>query len=338
MVALYGPLFVFLVLSEYLNAVFSRKYDLLGLSAIQRIPFAFKPSVMALYLVFSTILFLLVLRFLKPLFAFVEGKADAEKARTASIRMPWVIILFQVGAWSVGTFVFYAMRGWVAESGIPLYLGILSKVVTGFISSTYVAFCINLILQDARRSLGIKVIRPSERDIFSRGKDHLATFAGMAFLLGYSFFISQYFSSTGTVFGLLPFLQKVTPAFLVLGLVGMVPIFLSKREYRMQVNGILAEMRELTQGTLDHSRLIDIVTFDELGELSMHVNRNILQFREFSESIRSLAEHLTEASLSLAATAQQSSSVSNQQAAAVAEVVSTMEDSCLLYTSPSPRD
>ena len=337
MVALYGPLFVFLVLSEYLNAVFSRKYDLLGLSAIQRIPFAFKPSVMALYLVFSTILFLLVLRFLKPLFAFVEGKADAEKARTASIRMPWVIILFQVGAWSVGTFVFYAMRGWVAESGIPLYLGILSKVVTGFISSTYVAFCINLILQDARRSLGIKVIRPSERDIFSRGKDHLATFAGMAFLLGYSFFISQYFSSTGTVFGLLPFLQKVTPAFLVLGLVGMVPIFLSKREYRMQVNGILAEMRELTQGTLDHSRLIDIVTFDELGELSMHVNRNILQFREFSESIRSLAEHLTEASLSLAATAQQSSSVSNQQAAAVAEVVSTMEDSDRLGKSAAER-
>ena len=337
MAALYGPLFVFLVLSEYLNSMFSEKYDLLGLSAVQRIPLAFKPTVMALYLLFTTILFLMVLRFLKPLFDFVEGRADAEKARGAAIRMPWVIILFQVGAWSLGTFVYYAMRGWVAESGIPLAFGILSKVVTGFLSSTYVAFGINLILQDSRRSLGIKVIRPGERDIFSRTKDYLATFAGMRFIVGYSLFIAQCFASVGVVHGFLTFLQRTSLAFLTLGLVGVVPIFLSKREYRLQVNGILKEMRELTQGTRDQSRLIDIVTFDELGELSMHVNRNILQFREFSDSIRTLAEHLTEASLSLAATAQQSSSVSNQQAAAVAEVVSTMEDSDRLGKSAAER-
>jgi len=337
MAALYGPLFAFLVLSEYLNAVFSRKFDLMGLSAIQRVPFAFKPTAMVLFLVFTTILFLIVLRFLKPLFDFIEGRADAEKARGAAIRMPWVIILFQVVAWSLGTLFYYATHGWVTEVGMPLAFGIMSKIVTGFISSMYVAFCINLILQDARRSLGIKVIRPGERDIFSRIKDYLATIAGTGYIVGYSLFIAQYYSSLGTAFDLLPFLQKALPAFLALGLVGIVPIFLSKREFRLQVKGILKEMRELTQGTQDGSRLIDIVTFDELGELSMHVNRNILQFREFSDSIRSLAEHLTEASLSLAATAQQSSSVSNQQAAAVAEVVSTMEDSDRLGKSAAER-
>ena len=337
LVALYGSLFVFLALSEFINAVYNPKYDLQGLSILARVPLAFKPTVMVLYLVFTTVLFLMVMRYLKPLLSFVADGRDPDKARGAAIGMPWTIILFQVGAWTAGTFAYYAMRGWQAESGIHVSFGISTKVVTGFLSALYVTFIINLIMQESKRSLGVTDIRPGERDIFSRYKDYLAAIAGILFVVVYGAYISSYFATRDAQLGRLAFFAQAVPGFVVLGLVGLIPIFLSKREYYMQVDGILNEMRELSEGTINRSNQIDIVNFDELGELSMYVNMNVIRYREFADSIQELAASLTEASLSLATTAQQNSSVSNQQAAAVAEVVSTMEDSDRLGKTAAER-
>jgi methyl-accepting chemotaxis protein len=200
-----------------------------------------------------------------------------------------------------------------------------------------VTFFINLIMQESKRSLGVTDIRPGERDIFSRYKDYLATISGVLFVVVYASYISSYFAASGERLETLMFITRAMPGFLVLGVVGVIPVFLSKREYNMQVEGILKEMRELTEGTIDRSNQIDIVNFDELGELSMYVNRNVVRYREFADSIQNLVASLTEASLSLATTAQQNSSVSNQQAAAVAEVVSTMEDSDRLGKTAAER-
>jgi len=335
--ALYGSLFIFLVLSEFFNAAYNTKYDQRGLSLLDRIPLAFKPSVMALYVVFTTILFMMVMRYLKPLLSFVADARDPDKARVAAIRMPWTIILFQVGAWTVGTLAYYALRGWQAESGIHVTYGIATKLVTGFLSAMYVTFFINLIMQESKRSLGVTDIRPGERDIFSRYKDYLATVSGVLFIVVYASYISGYFAASGEKLETLSYLLRALPGFLVLGVVGVIPIFLSKREYHNQVDGILKEMHDLSSGTIDRSHQIDIVNFDELGELSMYVNQNIVRYREFADSIQHLVASLTDASLSLATTAQQNSSVSNQQAAAVAEVVSTMEDSDRLGKKAAER-
>jgi len=335
--ALYGSLFVFLVLSEFINAAYNPKYDLLGLSLLERVPLAFKPTVMALFVVFTTILFVLVMRYLKPLLSFVADARDPDRARAAAIRMPWTIILFQVGAWTVGTLAYYAMRGWEAESGIHVSYGISTKIVTGFLSAMYVTFIINLIMHESKRSLGVTDIRRGERDIFSRYKDYLATVSGVLFVVVYASYISSYFAASGLRLGGFTFFVRAIPGFVTLAVVGVVPIFLSKREYHMQVDGILKEMRGLTEGTINRSNQIDIVNFDELGELSMYVNMNVVRYREFADSIQDLVANLTEASLSLATTAQQNSSVSNQQAAAVAEVVSTMEDSDRLGKTAAER-
>ena len=101
--SLFSGLFVFLVFSEFLNALFNIRYDELGYSLVQRVPLAFKPAVMGFFVLFSSILFYLVLRYLRPLLRFLEKGIDVDKARGAAIRMPWVIILFQVGAWSLST-------------------------------------------------------------------------------------------------------------------------------------------------------------------------------------------------------------------------------------------
>ncbi|OHD81160.1 MAG: hypothetical protein A3J97_10880 [Spirochaetes bacterium RIFOXYC1_FULL_54_7] len=335
--SLFGGLFVFLVFSEFLNALFNIKYDNLGYSLAQRVPLAFKPTVMVFFVLFSSILYFLVLRYLRPLLRFLEKGDEPGKARGAAIRMPWVIILFQVSAWSFATIVYYAIGGWQVASGIPLFFGLLTKLSTGFVSALYVTFMINLLLKEAKRELHITDMRPGERDLFSRYKDYLANFSAVFFIASYGAYIGYYFACRDGALGLSRFILSAGPAFLALVVVGIVPIFLSKREYRFQIDSIIKEMKELTEGSIDLSQRIDIINFDELGQLSMYVNRNIIRYSSFTSSMSQMVEQLVTAALSLSTTSQENSSVSNQQAAAVAEVVSTMEDADRLGKAAAER-
>jgi methyl-accepting chemotaxis protein len=335
--SLFGGLFVFLVFSEFLNAIFNIQYDILGYSLAQRVPLAFKPTVMLFYALFSSILYYLVLRYLRPLLRFLASGGEAGNARGAAIRMPWVIILFQVGAWSSATVVYYGIGGWQVSSGIPLFFGLLTKLATGFVSALYVTFMINYQLKEAKRELHITDMRPGERDLFSRYKDYLANFSAVFFITSYAAYIGYYFASQDGALGLGGFLLSAGPAFIALIAVGIVPIFLSKREYRFQIDSILREMKELTEGSIDLSQRIDIINFDELGELSMYVNRNITRYSSFTSGISQMVEQLVTAALSLSTTSQENSSVSNEQAAAVAEVVSTMEDADRLGKAAAER-
>ena len=97
---------VFLFSSEYVNAAFNNRLDEQGATALQRFVFAFKPTVVALFAVFSLILYRLIIRYLKPLFHFLETGEHREKARSSAINVPWVIIVFQLTAWTLGTTVY----------------------------------------------------------------------------------------------------------------------------------------------------------------------------------------------------------------------------------------
>ena len=149
----YGVLGFFLFFSEFLNAIFNNTLDAKGFPLSQRFAFAFKPAVVALYLLFATILYLIVLKFLRPLFRYLKEREEYQQARTSAIRIPWTILLFQVGTWALGTTVYYAMYGFVAESGIPYVFGLLLKVAVGTMAGMYSAILINIVLMSAKRNL-----------------------------------------------------------------------------------------------------------------------------------------------------------------------------------------
>ncbi|MFH2114791.1 MAG: hypothetical protein ABIJ86_09825, partial [Spirochaetota bacterium] len=79
--SLFGGLFIFLVFSEFMNALFNINYDNLGYSLAQRVPLTFKPTVMVFFVVFAFILYFLVMRYLRPLLRFLERGDEAGKAR-----------------------------------------------------------------------------------------------------------------------------------------------------------------------------------------------------------------------------------------------------------------
>ncbi|HPQ53209.1 MAG TPA: methyl-accepting chemotaxis protein [Spirochaetota bacterium] len=82
---------------------------------------------------------------------------------------------------------------------------------------------------------------------------------------------------------------------------------------------------------------IEIVSQDEFGEMARDFTTIISNFRELLGKVRQTTEVLTESIQDLTISSKEISSTSNQQAAAVKEIVSTMEDSDSLSKKVASR-
>lgn len=320
-------LFLFLLLSEYYIAFYNVKYDTNNVGNLFRFLSIFKPLVMLLGLIFAAIMSYVIVKYLKPFFKYLEDGSDYEKARIASIRVPWFCINFQIIMWSIATIAYYAMKSWNAPGGTPFISVLVSKASCGLLSGLYVSFIINLILKESKQKLGITSINEGENDNFSRHKDVIAVISAGFFLTAHFLHLAYYFSYSPKNFTSLAFLLKVIPFSLIIFIVAVYPIVLSKKEYKYQMEMLKLKLKSLSQDGSIGSDKIFIMNFDELGELAELVNSVLDRFRGLFAEVKLAVSKLSQSSESLILVSQQSSAASNQQAAAVSEVVSTMEDS-----------
>jgi methyl-accepting chemotaxis protein len=108
------------------------------------------------------------------------------------------------------------------------------------------------------------------------------------------------------------------------------------------VSKILRPLREIkavsdrvSEGYLDRS--VEYISDDEIGEMSRHFNRIVKNFSEVLIKIKKTADLLTASIQDLNVTTREVSTTANQQAAAVKEMVSTMEDSDALSKKVASR-
>ena len=333
---LYSCLFVLLISSELLNSFFNNRFDREGITFLNRILISFKPSVLLLYVVFSTILLFLVLRYLKPLFNYFiktfnnnkEKENAYTSARKAVIGMPVTVILFQIGVWLIGTTAYYAMKGWEAESGIPYLPGLIVKVSSGIQGALYVVFFINLIILPLKTRLKITNIRLGERDNFAIKKDYIAVLGASFYLFSQFFYIGWYFSQRPGPLSLKTYVLQVFPLGLFLIIMGIIPIFLSKKEFKIQVKTILKELEQLKSQA--ENKLVEPIylsNFDYLGDLAAATNHVVDTFKVVLKQVNSTVSILSNTLENLQGTSETNAAATSNQAASVSEVVATMEDS-----------
>lgn len=324
---LFGVLFFFLFTSEIINAIFNNTLDARGAGLAERVVFGFKPTVVALFFVLSTVLVILVLRYLRPLFRYLEDGMEYSKARTATIRVPWVVLIFQIIAWTIGTTAYYIMKDWNADSGIPYAFGLSLKIAVGVLGGMYVAMFINLILHGVKEYLKITTINDGENDEFSRKKDYIAAIAMTVYLIVNFLYLAYYYAHKPVVEETPGFILSLVLLGLFYFLVSFGIIIFSKKEYSIQVNALKGELKALADGKAEYSKEIFLINFDELGEMAVYVNGILANFGNLIESIKKALDLLRESAQTLSASSQENSVTSNEQAAGVSEVVSTMEDS-----------
>jgi len=326
-VVLVAVLFFFLFSSELMNSLFNNRLDELGFTFSERVAFTFKPTVVGIYFIFSAMLLFGVFRYLSPLFSYLRKKTDYDRARMATVRIHWLIIIFQLAAWTVGTTAYYSLKGWEAESGIPYVLGLVLKLSGGLMGAIFTSLFYNLILNEVKTFLGITSIRSGENDEFSRKKDQISG-AVIAFYLttNFSYFIYYYAHRTEPADPTRLTLQLIIAGLFYAG-ISIALLLFSKSDYYRQIERLQNELDLLSTGKSDLSKRIVITNFNELGDMAADISRIIERFHELMTKIRETAAILQESAHSLNETVQNNVATSNEQAASVKEVVATMEDS-----------
>lgn len=325
-IVVFGVLGVFLFSSEFMNAIFNNRLDAMRTDFLERVRFAFKPTVVFIYLVFSALLYVVILRYLAPLFSYLRDGENYDKARKAAISVPWVIILFQLTAWTIGTTLYYYLKDWNAASGIPFLFGLLLKIAVGLPSGVYISIIFNMILIPSKRKLNIVTIREGENDTFSRNRDYYVVLAILVFLVVNFTYLTYYFarSLTEVTFGAFYLPLLLTSIFYVLVSYGL--IALSKKEYFLQIESIKEVLRQMAGGSTKLDRRIPIINYNELGETAGYVNTILNNFSELIRKVSETSSTMAETSSSLLSTSKQNAAHSNQQASSAAEIVSTMEE------------
>ena len=322
----FGVLGLFLFTSEFMNAVFNNRLDAQGVSYATRVAFAFKPTVAGIYLVFAFLLYLLIVRYLKPLIAFLHDGSCYEQARTAAINVPRVIISFQLTAWTVGTLLYYMMKGWEAESGIPIWFGLPLKIAVGFPAGVYTSILFNLILIPAKKRLAITALRDGEDDRFSRQRDHWVVGAILVFVVVNLVYVSYYFARATIEPSVANFYLPIVLAALFYGGISFGLIVLSKKEYFIQVESIRSTLKRMVAGDRHLDSRIAINNYNELGEIAGYVNRIVDNFMSILARVGESAGIVLTSSRSLSQSGSQQSLRASEQVSTTTRIVETMEE------------
>jgi len=312
--------------SEIFNCIYNNRFDALGLTFIDRLPFIFKPTVFLVFLGSYAFQLFVMLVTLKPMFAYLLRGEDYKNARLSAIKLPWRIVMIQTATWVLGTTAYFIIWKWQPESGLPYPLSILMKLSTGFMGAMFNCIIANIHLLPAKRAMQIVDIQKGENDHFTRNKNLFIAFCSTFIIASHFFYLTYYLLNPHSEI-INPYLSfGIWGIYFVLASMGL--SIASKFEYNTQINFLKNHIKRLLDSEMTQADdKVQLLYFDEIGEFASLFNRFMDKFRSLLDDTSSSAIMLSSAVQNLSTTTKEVTSTSNMQAAAVKEVVSTMEDS-----------
>ncbi len=282
--------FVFLVLEQIIIS-YINPYRL-DMTPWQRVTkFGLSPTVYAVYFVAAFIAMSIIVSQIKWLLIYLDKGEHYDKARTATIRIPWVLILMHSGLWIIGTTVFYAMHKFKSPGGIPYLWDLLILTNWGFVAGVYTTLLINILLINIKKKLNIIDIRSGENDKFMRMKDHIVYFSGfMNIILNIGFIANSYHIVPDGTPNFPPFEITLVTLGAIFFIIFYSMALLSRFEYRRQVHILRDNLDELLKGQGDLTKRLIILNFDDLGDICMAIN-NFLDFlASFTNSVKEVVQ------------------------------------------------
>lgn len=317
---------IFLIAAEFLTDYFNPAYKLLFSEKVINNPFA--PLTLILFTLIGSITALVVHKQISPLYNFLEKGKNREKARKASLRVPWVILLVHFFAWSAGDFTFYLIVNFKAPNGVPFSWSMVSMMAAGMPAALCTVLAVNLVLNSLKIKLKMQQLRKKEKDYFSFFKDYIViiilAYSSVAWI-SYAVYFYQRYS--------VHFQEKELTYwplfFLALGIifVDLLIAFFSKQEDRFQIKMLHKKLEDLNQSSGDINERVILTHFNEIGYACHLINSFLDKFSRIIDDLDQTSLSLNESTSSLSASSNQIAATSQQQATAVKEIIATMEDS-----------
>jgi methyl-accepting chemotaxis protein len=318
--------------SEFFNCIFNNRFDSLGLGLAGRLPYVFKPTVLAVFLGAYVFQLVIVLVTLRPMIAYLRRGEEYGAARLAALKIPWRIVAIQTCTWSLGTTAYFMLWRWQPESGLPYAMSVLLKVAFGLVGSLYNCVFVNIHLLPVKRAMGVTDVRPGECDHFTRNKNVFILFSSTLLVAAHFAYLAYYLLHPHAELAHPYAVLAAWAAYFLAIALGLG--FASRFEYDTQMRFLkqrISRLLESEKGVGDDK--VQLLYFDEVGELAALFNRFLDKFHGLLDEIVSSASRLSDSVQELSTTTKEVSSTSNMQAAAVKEVVSTMEDSNIITQS-----
>jgi methyl-accepting chemotaxis protein len=313
-------------LAVQLNQTISQIFNGAGTGTLAfRISVSIKPTIYVVFGVMAGLAVLLVLRILQPLFRYVERGEDYERARVAAVKIPWVLMVLHVGLWIVGVTVFYILYNWSTPGGIPYAWGLITHADAGLIGALYTALVMNVVLVPAKQRLGMTSIRADEKDWFVRLKDPIILATALISLVIYLTYVGRFFieAHEPVSYGFLPstVLTGVLFGVLAAGL-----LYLSRREYHLQMRFLREKLEDLISAEADLTRRVNLINFDEVGEVCVAINRFIDSLSSIVGTVQQVSMETVASSSQLERTVAENEQMSREFNESMNEILADVEE------------
>ncbi len=259
---------LFIQLSQTLMQIFNTSIEG-GLG--RRLALSFKPTIYGLFLVALIITGIVLFNRLRPLFLYAGKGTHYEKARKATLMVPWVLMITHGGLWILSNIAFYAAYNWESPGGVPFFWSMIISVMGGLCGALFTALTMNILLIPVKRMLMITRREEGERDVFALHKSIIIGLCSTLTAVVFTGYICRFYIedvSNGLSFsGALIF-----GAAILCGITAGL-ILLSRREEERQFRLLTEKLSDLNgEGGNLSDRLI-LINFDRTGEIVEQINR-----------------------------------------------------------------
>jgi methyl-accepting chemotaxis protein len=266
--------FIFLFSNEFLISVFNNRQDLLGTGFMPRLVLTFKPTVVAIFFVAWLIISMVILGILKPLFSWFRDGLNYEKARTATVKLPWVTFIVNLVFWFIGVAGYFIIKKGKAESGLTFSMTVYQKMCLGVMSAVFVALLVNTLTRRIKRKLNMISVNRGENDFFLRYKEYFVLFAVVNYTISNFLYLCFYYYKAESRTGMTGyFWWGVIGVGFFMMLAGALFTLIAKRDTIHQLRFLGERIDSFSLGEIDLTRRIVLNTFDEVGDLTVSFNR-----------------------------------------------------------------
>lgn len=267
-----------------------------------RMLFSLQPTVYGTMVVFSLILYGVILAVLRPLFTYLSTGSNYDRARRATLGIPWLVIVTHPVLWLLGTTaVYWFAYGWTAPGGVTYGWALVLAMTSGLMTGVFSAIWFGTVFLRAKDALGMTDIRADERDPFSRIRYYAVAFAGTFSVLTFGTYALEFYRYETDI---PPIMEShvatlgVMGGLFILATVGMT--YLARQEDRRQLLRLRDRLKDLAESGGDLSRRISVLSFDEVGAATVEFNAFVSGIESIIRHVQQTTEQLSETSQALA--------------------------------------
>lgn len=256
----------------------------------------------------------------------VHNETVLEKAQKRVVMFPKILLISYLAGFTLGPIISQIVAIIKGNTFQEFQNNLLLSMFSGIYAFSFALILCDSILFPIQKKLGIILCDERKMGLSLNLKLLVAALSTAGLIYAMNNYISFFYFTVGDkVTG--SHFWNVTLNSLFIAALGGVKLYILSNNNIKSMNSMREAINNLVSGKENLSKRIPITAFDEMGQLLSDFN----QFMDFLDKdvmieIASSANILKESVLHVTSASQQIATTSNEQAAAVKEVVSTMED------------